>query len=166
MQTSTLVLLSLLAIAALVIVILLYLLAQNKKAQTKLEAEMQRRINGEYRLLFEKWKKSEEKKIRKDAASKSRATLTGKITEHFIPYLPEFPYDPQDARFLGAPIDFIVFDGMSAGELKEVVLVEVKTNTSSLSKRERQLRDAVNEGRVKWTEVRRKVELEKDKPVG
>jgi len=160
MQTSTLIFLALLLFAVAVIGILLYLLAQNKKAQTKLEAEMQRRINGEYRLILEKWKNEYEKDIRKDAASKSRATLTGKITEHFIPYLPDFPYDPQDARFLGAPIDFIVFDGMSAGELKEVVLVEVKTNTSSLSKRERQLRDAVNEGRVKWTEVRRNVDLE------
>ena len=161
MQTSTLVLLALLAMAALVIIILLYLLAQNKKAQTKLEAEMQRRINGEYRLILEKWKKEYEKDIRKDAASKSRATLTGKITEHFIPYLPEFPYDPQDARFLGAPIDFVIFDGMSAGEIKEIVLVEVKTNTSSLSKRERQLRDAVQDGRVKWTQIRRKVEIDK-----
>lgn len=162
MQTSTLVLLSLLAIAVFVIAILFYLLAQNKKAQTKLEAEMQRRINGEYRLLFEKWKKENEKHIRKDAASKSRSMVTGKIAEHFIPYLPDFPYNPQDARFMGAPINFIVFNGMSDGELKEVVLVEVKTNTSSLSKRERQLRDAVNEGRVKWTEVRRSVKLDSE----
>jgi predicted Holliday junction resolvase-like endonuclease len=159
MQSSTLILLALLFLATLVMGVLAYLLAQNKKSQTKLETEMQRRINGEYRLLFEKWKKAEEKRIRKDAASKSRSTLTGKITEHFIPYLPEFPYDPQDARFMGAPIDFIVFDGMSEGELKEVVLVEVKTNTSGLSKRERQLRDAVKEGRVKWTEIRRNVAL-------
>ena len=160
MQLSTQILLILLLIAVAVIGILLYLLAQHKKAQTKLEAEMQRRINSEYRLLFEKWKKEYEKDIRKEAASKSRSTLTGKITEHFIPYLPDFPYDPQDARFLGAPIDFIVFDGMSAGELKDVILVEVKTNTSSLNKRERQLRDAVNEGRVKWTEIRRNVEID------
>ncbi len=160
MQTSTLVLLSLLAISTLVIVILLYLLAHNKKAQIKLEAEMQRRINSEYRLLFEKWKKGHEKDIRKDAASKSRSTLTGKITEHFIPYFPDFPYNPQDARFMGAPIDFIVFDGMSEGALKEVVLIEVKTNKGTLSKRERQLRDAVNEGRVKWMQIKRNVEID------
>ncbi len=163
MQTSTLVLLSLLAIAALVIFILLYLLAQNKKAQTKLEAEMQRRINSEYRLLFEKWKAAYEKDIRKDAASKSRSTLTGKITEHFIPYLPDFPYNPQDARFMGAPIDFIIFDGMSEGELKEIVFAEVKTNKGSLSKRERQLRDIVNGGKVKWTQIRRSVDLDSEK---
>lgn len=162
MQTSTQILLALLLIAFAVIGVLLYLLAQRSKAQTRLEAEMQRRINSEYRLLFEKWKKEYEKNIRKDAAMKSRSTLVGKITEHFIPYLPDFPYDPQDARFLGAPIDFIVFDGMSQGDLKEIVLVEVKTNKGSLNTRERQLRDAVNEGRVKWTEVRRNVELDSD----
>lgn len=160
MQNSALVLLGLLLIAIAVIGILLYLLAQNKQAQTKLEAEMQRRINGEFRLLFEKWKAEYEKNIRKDAASKSRSTLVGKITEHFIPYLPEFPYDPQDARFLGAPIDFVVFDGMSEGEIKDIILVEVKTNKGSLSKRERQLRDAVKAGRVKWTQIKRNVEVD------
>ena len=160
MQTSTQILLGLLLLSFAMIGILFYLLAQNKKAQTKLEAEMQRRINGEFRLLFEKWKAAYEKNIRKDAASKSRSTLVGKITEHFIPYLPEFPYDPQDARFLGAPIDFVVFDGMSEGEIKDIILVEVKTNKGSLSTRERQLRDAVNDGRVKWTQIKRNVEIE------
>ena len=163
MQTSTLVFLILFLIASVVIAILLYLLKQNKKAQDALQHEMQKRINSEYRLLFESWKKEYEKTIRKDAASKSKSTLIGKITEHFIPYLPDFPYNPQDARFMGAPIDFIVFDGMSEGELKEVVLVEIKTNKGNLSKRERQLRDAVNEGRVKWTQIRRTVDLDTKK---
>ena len=166
MQTSTLILPTLFLIALAVIGVLLYILRQNKNAQKTLEREMQRRINSEYRLLFEGWKKEYEKTIRKDATSKSQSTLIGKITEHFIPYLPDFPYNPQDARFLGAPIDFIVFDGMSEGELKEIVLVEVKTNKGSLSKRERQLRDAVNGGKVKWTQVRRKVELDKEEIVG
>ena len=163
MQTPTLILLTLFLIALAIIAVLLYLLKQNKKAQDTLQREMQRRINSEYRLLFEGWKKEYEKTIRKDAASKSQSTLIGKITEHFIPYLPDFPYNPQDARFLGAPIDFIVFDGLSTGDLKEVVLVEVKTNKGSLSKRERQLRDAVNDGKVKWIQVRRNVELESEK---
>ena len=163
MQISAQVLLILLLIALAAIAILLYLLKQNKKAQETLQQEMQRRINSEYRLLFEKWKQEYEKKIRKDAASKSQSTLIGKITEHFIPYLPDFPYNPQDARFLGAPIDFIVFDGLSEGEIKEVVLVEVKTNKGSLSKRERQIRDIVNQGHVKWTQIRRAVELNPEK---
>ncbi len=160
MQPSIQILLLLLLIAIVIIAILIFLLRQNKKSQVSLEKEMQRRINSEYRLLFEKWKKENEKDIRKDAASKSRSTVTGKIAEHFLPYLPDFPYDPQDARFLGAPIDFIVFDGMSEGDVKDVILVEIKTNKGSLNKRERQIRDIVNEGKVKWMQIRRQVDLD------
>jgi len=159
MQTTTL-LSTLLFIAILIIFMLIYLLKQHKKEAENLRVEMQRGINSEYRVILEKWKKEYEKKIRKDAASKSRSTLIGKITEHFIPYLPGFSYDPQDARFLGAPIDFIVFDGLSEGEIRKIIFVEVKTNKGSLSKRERQLRDAIKENRVDWIEIRREMTLE------
>jgi len=57
--------------------------------------------------------------------------LLGKITEHFIPYLPMFKYNPKDARFIGSPIDFIVFDGLSEGEIRKIVLVEVKAGKSA-----------------------------------
>ena len=158
MQITTL-LSALLFIALLIIFMLIYLLKQNKRAMENLRTEIQGSINSEYRVILERWKKEYEKKIRKDAASKSRSTLIGKITEHFIPYLPGFSYDPQDARFLGAPIDFIVFDGLSEGEIKEIIFVEVKTNKGSLSKRERQLRDAIKEHRVNWIEIRREMTL-------
>jgi predicted Holliday junction resolvase-like endonuclease len=45
----------------------------------------------------------------------------GKITEHFIPFLPDFKYNPKEARFFGSPIDFIVFDGLDNGEIKNIV---------------------------------------------
>ena len=57
MQTATLVFLILFLIASAIIAVLLYLLKQNKKAQDALQREMQKRINSEYRLLFESWKK-------------------------------------------------------------------------------------------------------------
>jgi hypothetical protein len=64
-------------------------------------------------------------------------------------------FNPRDARFLGSPIDFIVFNGLDDGEeCREVVLVEVKTGTSPLSKRERQVRDAVEAGRVSYRLIR------------
>ena len=150
----------LLFIAILIIAMLIYLLKQHKREIENIRVEMRRGINSEYRVILEKWKKEYEKNIRKDAASKSRSTLIGKITEHFIPYLPGFSYNPQDARFLGAPIDFIVFDGLSEGEIKEIVFIEVKTNKGSLSKRERQIRDILKNRRVKWIELKRNVELE------
>jgi predicted Holliday junction resolvase-like endonuclease len=53
-------------------------------------------------------------------------------------------------RFLGTPVDLIVFDGMSENDLREIVFLELKTGSSSLSKRERRVRDAVQEKRVSW----------------
>jgi predicted Holliday junction resolvase-like endonuclease len=81
--------------------------------------------------------------------------VAGKATEHLAPLLPGFDFDPRDARFLGSPIDFIVFDGLSEGELHEIVFVEVKTGPEAvLSSRERRVRDAVDAGRVRFLEVR------------
>jgi hypothetical protein len=76
------------------------------------------------------------------------------VTEHLAPYLPDFPYDPRDVRFLGAPVDLIIFDGMTENDLRKIVFLEVKTGSSGLSRRERKIRDAIQEGRVSWREFR------------
>ena len=80
--------------------------------------------------------------------------ITGKVTEHLIPYLPEFRYNPKDARFIGSPVDLIVFDGLDEGDLRKIVFVEVKSGKSTLSKRERLIRDAVEQRRVEWEILR------------
>ncbi len=123
---------------------------------------MRESVRNELKVVFEQWKLEYEKSIRKDAAAKSQSTLVGKITEHFIPYLPEFSYNPQDARFLGSPIDFIVFDGLSEGMLRRIIFIEVKTNAGGLTARERQIRDVVNEKAVEWIPIRRKVDISSD----
>jgi len=78
----------------------------------------------------------------------------GKVSEHLIPFLPDFSYNPQDARFIGAPTDLIVFDGLSEGQLRQIVFVEIKTNKSELNQREKQIRDIINRGLIKWEELR------------
>ena len=108
----------------------------------------------ETNLQFEKWKEEHTLAIRQDAIQKSQAVTMGKVTEHFIPYLPDFTYNPKDARFLGSPIDFVVFDGLTEGEVKRVVFIEFKTGESKLSTRERRIRDAVRSGKVTWEELR------------
>ena len=91
---------------------------------------------------------------RKDAVERSRSVTAGKVFEQLTPFLPHFPYDPRDARFLGSPIDFVVFDGLDRDRVERVVFVEVKTGTSRLSDRERRVREAVQAGRVEWREIR------------
>jgi predicted Holliday junction resolvase-like endonuclease len=45
---------------------------------------------------------------------------------------------------MGTPVDLVVFDGLSEGEMRNVVFVEVKTGkTANLSSRERLVRNCV-----------------------
>jgi predicted Holliday junction resolvase-like endonuclease len=127
--------------------------------------EQNRLATSDAKLRFEQWVLDKEKEIREDAIAKSQAVTIGKVTEHFIPFLPEFNYNPQDARFIGSPVDFVVFDGLSEGDLRQVVFLEVKSGGARLSKRECSIRNVIQAGIVAWEQVRVKgkkalVELE------
>jgi len=76
------------------------------------ERELEATSARKAELLFEEWKQRYEKEIRKDAIEKSKAVIVGNVSEHFIPYLPEFRYNPKDARFIGSPIDLIYSTGL------------------------------------------------------
>ena len=92
---------------------------------------------------------------RADAVKKSRAVLGGLAGEQVAPFLPGFPCNPADARFVGKPVDFVAFPGAAdGGEIKEILLVEVKSGEASLSKREREIRACVESGRVRYVEYR------------
>ncbi|MEE2778647.1 MAG: Holliday junction resolvase-like protein [Acidobacteriota bacterium] len=98
--------------------------------------------------------RARERSIRRDAVARSDSAMRGRIAEHLAPILPEFEFEASDARFLGSPVDFVVFDGLREDVCDRVVFVEVKTGKGQLSSRERRVRDAVREGRVEWREMR------------
>jgi len=86
--------------------------------------------------------------------SNNRKKLAGKYAEKFIPLMKGFKWKPEDTYFLGMPIDFIVFDGLNDGYVKNVVLIEAKTGQSSLTKRERSIKDAVKRNNVHWQMIK------------
>lgn len=100
------------------------------------------------------WKEKKVPELREEAIEKSRAVLGGQFSEQLAPYLPDFKYSPTEVRFVGKPIDFIVFKGMDNKDIKEVVFVEVKSGKSDLSTVERILRDAIKDKKVSWEEYR------------
>ena len=108
--------------------------------------ELEQQTNEKAKLLFQDWKQTEEKNIREDAIKRSQAVIMGKVTEHLVPFFPDFKYNPKDVRFLGTPVDFVVFDGLSDGDvLKKVTFLEVKTGKSAgLSNRERHVRNCID----------------------
>lgn len=98
--------------------------------------------------------KKKEKVLRADAIERSQAVVKGKVAEQLVPFTEAFMYNPRDARFLGAPVDFIVFEGMTEGSVDRIVFIEIKTGRSGLSKRERQIRETIDLGEVYWEELR------------
>ena len=105
-------------------------------------------------LYIQQWKARCTQMIRQDAVQRSQAVTSGKVHEQLVPYLPEFGFNPKDARFLGSPVNLLVFDGLDDGELRRVVFVEIKTGDSALTGRERQVRDVVRASQVAWEEIR------------
>jgi len=119
---------------------------KNREIETVKES-----MEQQYKALLEQWKLDMEEQIRQDATKRSKSVMLGQITEHLVPFLPDFKYNPKDARFLGTPVDLIVFDGLSEGQLKQVVFIEVKSGASKqLTQREKQVRDTVLDKRVCW----------------
>ncbi len=94
------------------------------------------------------------KGFRKDAVTRSRNTIMGKLWEQVAPYLPKFNYHPSDMKFIGSPIDYIVFEGMNEKDIRKVVFVEVKSGNSQLNAQEKRLKEAIEKKRVEWEEFR------------
>src|SRR3989441_6487120 len=108
------------------------------------------RIREEDQKELERVREEDEKK-RKNSLDTSRDVLKGKIGEQMAPLFPEFRnlYNPADARFIGTPIDYIIFKNLSkvnsAEEAPiEIVFVDVKTGKSALTKSQQMIQDAVS----------------------
>jgi predicted Holliday junction resolvase-like endonuclease len=109
------------------------------------------------KLILEKQFEKKVIEHRKDAILKSRAVLTGQFSEQLAPYLPNFKYNAGECKFIGKPVDFIVFKGLDDKEnkkIKEIVFVEVKSGNSKLTDFEKQVKEAIEQGRVSFEEYR------------
>ena len=112
-------------------------------------------IEKRYRAELERWKVESAAEIRKDSVNRSRSTLKGKIAEQMAPLLPSFGYLPADARFIGSPVDYIIFDGLSAvadekGSAIRIVFMDVKQGSATLTRTQRIIKKAVEEHSVAW----------------
>lgn len=118
-------------------------LARNDKAE----------LEAYYKEKLVTWQHANTKSIRTATLDRSRAVMRGQATEHLAPLMIE-EWALKDFRFIGNPIDYIVFAGLSnvsdgeADTIDQVIFLDIKTNTSTLSKVQRRIRDAIKEGKV------------------
>ena len=78
----------------------------------------------------------------------SLSTKYGKMTEQFMPFLSNYPYDENNFRFLGTPIDGVQFND------DDIVFVEFKTASSRMSPNQRNIKELIDRKRVRFEEIR------------
>jgi len=146
--------LALIAFICLFFLIIMFVLWQRERRRS--HARIEQLLESQDRSLLA---------ARRESVEKSRSSLKGQIAEQMAPLLPGFLYEPADARFLGDPIDYVVFngyttvrDGASPGGGSgrptaaglEVVLLEVKQGASALSPFQKAIAASVEAGRVRF----------------
>lgn len=102
------------------------------------------------KLFFHQWIREQ----RHAAVKKSKAVTFGYVSEALAPIAREFPYHVKDLVFLWKGVDYLVFDGLHEGKIKQIRFLEIKTNTSQLNTREKLIKEAVNNKQVSYEVLR------------
>jgi len=81
-------------------------------------------------------------------SKQSQSVKYGQLTEQWLPFSKNFPFDSQNFRFIGKPIDGVSF------ESDKVVFVEFKTNKSQLSDSQKRVKELIKDKKIEWFELR------------
>lgn len=145
------------------IAVVIYLFSQLRQAQAQAQGKNENLIKdyeGKIREITVKHQHDTEK-ARQQSVTTSRHTIKGQIAEQLAPLLPGFSYLPSDSHFIGDPIDYIVFNGYTDFRDKhilndsfEVVILDIKHNTASLTEGQKAIARAIENGKVRFEIVR------------
>jgi predicted Holliday junction resolvase-like endonuclease len=97
--------------------------------------------------------KKRQKLIITKAQITTRAVNIGKNLEKILPTMEDFKWTVPDCKFLGDPIDLIVFDGLSTHNVNSISFVEVKSGHATLKKNQKSIRDAIEDKKVSYKVV-------------
>ncbi len=81
-------------------------------------------------------------------SKKSQSVKYGKMTEQFVPFIEDIPFNAENFRFLGSPIDGVAFNEDS------IIFCEFKAANSTLSPLQQKIKGLVNQKKIEWLEFR------------
>ena len=70
-------------------------------------------VRGQVQAEFERWRTKELYAVRRDALDRSRPEVQRRVGESIARWTHSFPFLQEDSRFIGHPIDYVVFEGYS-----------------------------------------------------
>jgi predicted Holliday junction resolvase-like endonuclease len=92
----------------------------------------------------------------------SRSVIKGQVSEQMFPLKIDCPFHISDMKFIGAPIDYIVFNGLSTGKVTSIEFVDVKTGSSKLSSMQKTIKESIDNGKFAWKTITIKEEEDGD----
>lgn len=111
--------------------------------------EIQKSLNEALKERLEDLKKRK-KLATKKAEITTKAVNVGKNLEKVLPTMRDFKWQLPDSRFLGDPIDLMIFNGLSASKIESISFIEVKSGNARLNEHQKSIKDAIEDKRVSF----------------
>lgn len=96
----------------------------------------------------------EEEKMKQKAVERGRKQVPKLINQSINKNFTELNYDPYDVKAILHPIDFVAFDGMTGGQVKDVTLLSNKTKNPQLQSIHKAIAKAVASKSYDWKVMR------------
>lgn len=96
----------------------------------------------------------EKEKIKEEARERGRAQVPELVRQSLDEKFAKLSYNPYDIKALLHPIDFVVFDGMTDEEMKNVVLLTKSTDNQYLQTIHNNIARTVEDKNYDWKVVR------------
>jgi len=96
----------------------------------------------------------EKEKIKEEARERGRAQVPELVRQSLDEKFAKLHYNPYDIKALLHPIDFVVFDGMTDEEMKNVVLLSKSTSNQYLQTIHNNIARTVEDKNYDWKVVR------------
>ena len=112
--------------------------------------DWQERMNG----LEEKVNEFSEKEsmVREEAAKRAQAQVPKLIKKSLSDHIVSLKYNPYDIKPINHPIDLVVYDGMSDGDVKDVIFLHSKNK--AMQELHKSIHNAVENKEYDWKVVR------------
>ena len=96
----------------------------------------------------------EMKKHLKEKGREKGRRMANRVVKKIDPIFYPRKLNPDDAKVIFHPIDYVVFNGMKNGELKNIVLLDRKKGNSTHKKLQRSIESTINHERYEWLTIR------------
>lgn len=101
-----------------------------------------------YSKLAGKYERAREEYTQLASSKQSLSTKYGQMTEQFLPFTKEYPYNKNNFRFLGSPIDGVQFNE------NDIVFIEFKSNKSQMTPKQKHIKNLIKQKKIKFREFR------------